>query len=270
MSGANAPEPAPAAPTEPASAAQPLEIPAAPELAPAERTSSALVARHDDLARHRDKVTGTIIVVGAFVISLAISLWAKQASRPEVSEPPGPPTREGVIGYPSKVDAVSTLVGARALTKRPMLRGFVAEGVRSDGTIDLGEGPGRVKYTFQSPPGHGAQPPREPGTLPRQHYCGKQHVMLRKEGLVADADRPEAACPLKPSDPLPDPQCSLKDVWARALAHGAPASRLARIEYYRAQAGPAWRFEAGNKNKVMLYGDCQRELVGDEAQAVSN
>ncbi len=270
MSGANVPEPAPAASSEPVGAAPPPEnaVPVLPP--PAERTSSAYSFRHEDPARQRDKVIGTIIVAVAFVLSLGISLWAKHASRPEVSDPPGPPTREGVIGYPSKVDVVATLPAARALTKRSMLRGITADGVRSDGTIDLSEGPGRVKYSFQSPPGQGPQPPREPGTLPRQLYCGKQVVQLRKEGLVADPDKPEITCLTRPSEPLPDPECSMKEVWARAIAHGAPADRLAKIEYIRAHAGPAWRFEIGNKHKLVLYGDCQRELSGPDAQAINN
>ena len=86
------------------------------------------------------------------------------------------------------VDAVATLSSARKLTKRPALRGIVLDGVQSDGTVDVSEGPGRVRYTFQSAAGQGAQPAREPGTLPKRITCGKQNVVLRKEGLVAEAD----------------------------------------------------------------------------------
>jgi hypothetical protein len=251
-------------PTAPHAESPPVSVEHA---ASAERTST-YAAVHEDPARHRDKVIGTIIVAAAFIVSLGISLWAKHASRPEVSEPPGPPTREGIAGYPSKVDPVASLAGARALTKRAMLRGFVAEGVKSDGTVDLSEGPGRVRYAFQSPPGQGPQPPREPGTLPKQHYCGKQTVHLRKEGLVADPDRADAGCPPRHIEPLPDPECSIGKVWQHALARGAPGNRFARVEYYRSNAGPAWKFDiSGTKHQFELYGDCQRELVGDEAQS---
>jgi hypothetical protein len=228
------------------------EVPSLPDARPAER--------------RRDRVIGLLIVAVAFAAALGLSYWAKIASRPETSAPPGPPTTDGVIGYPSAVDPVKTLPLARAATKRVLLRGFVAEGVRSDGTVDLGEGPGRVRYAFQSPQGHGPQPPREPGTLPRRHYCGKQNVHLRREGLVADPDVPEYPCPAPNTDHLPDPRCGLREVWAHALARGAMKDRLARIEYYRSRGGPAWRFELpGTPYRFSLYGDCAQELQASDA-----
>ena len=45
-----------------------------------------------------------------------------------------------------------------------------------------------------------------------------------------------------------------------------PKERVAHIEYYRASAGPAWRFEAPHaRGRFTLYGDCQRELDAKEA-----
>jgi hypothetical protein len=289
MSDVNASDPgaapqaaAPAAPTAVASDAPASDAPApveaaksaatedvqapASEQAPAARPSVAPPA--DDPARRRDKTVGTVIVVVAFILSLGISLWAKHISRPEVADPPRPPTTEGVVGFPSKVDAIATLKAARELTKRPLLRQIIFDGVASNGTNDVSGGAGaRVRYVFQSPPGHGAQPPREPGTLPRQHYCGKQTVQIRKAGLAADTDRADSPCPTRHAEPLPDPQCSLKSIWQAAEKRGVPADRLAKIEYYRAQAGPAWRFElVGGKQKFTLHGDCQRELNPSEAQ----
>jgi len=145
----------------------------------------------------------------------------------------------------------------------------MAEGVRSDGTVDLSEGPGRVRYSFQSPAGHGPQPPREPGTLARRHYCGKQSVFLRKEGLVAEADQADYPCPPQHFDALAEPRCGPREVWARAKERGAQKDRLARIEYYRARAGPAWRFELpGTPHRFSLYGDCGQEL--DPADALGS
>jgi len=215
--------------------------------------------------RRRDKIIGLSIVAVAFVLSLGLSLWAKRASRPETSEPPGPPTTVGVPGYPDRIDVVGTLLAARQATKRSLLRGFVADGVRIDGTVDVSEGPGRVRYVFQSPPGRGPQPPD--GKPPvRGVYCGRQDVALRREGLVAMPDQPSLPCPAPLPEPLPDPQCSLAKIWQRAIAKGVPADRLARIEYYRANAGPAWRFEARESGKrFVLYGDCHRELKGVSA-----
>jgi hypothetical protein len=285
MSDVNAPHPGagsengappPAQPDASEVSAEAAAQPAAPVPATSEahaatdETSAGRPSREppDDPARRRDKAVGTVIVVVAFILSLAISLWAKHSSRPEVSEPPRPPTTEGVVGFPAAVDPVATLPAARKLTKRPMLRGIVIDGVAPNGTIDVEKGgSSRARYTFQSPPGHGPQPPREPGTLSRQHYCGKQSVQVKKSGVVAEPDRPEAVCPGKHGEPLPDPQCSLKDLWEAAIKRGAPSDRTAKIEYYRAQAGPAWRFEIpGSKLKFSLYGDCRRELTGAEAQ----
>jgi hypothetical protein len=217
-------------------------------------------------APRKDRVVGLLIVAVAFCGALALSWWAKLESRPETSELPGPPTTEGLVGYPSKLDPVQVLQVARTLTKRTALRGFVAEAVRSDGTVDVSEGPGRVRYLFQSAPGDGPQPPREPGRLPRRLYCGKQTVHLRTEGLVADPDLADYPCPAGYKDPLPEPRCGPRDVWLHAVERGAPPERLARIEYYRSAVGPAWRFELpGTHYRFSLYGDCGRRLSRHEA-----
>lgn len=216
--------------------------------------------------RKRDRLQGLSMVGAAFFVCLGISYWAEKKSQPEVSEPPGPPTTEGVKGFPNAVDPLGTLPAARALTRRPLLRGFIADGVRSDGTLDVSDGQGRLRYSFQSPPGHGPQPPRERGTLARMHYCGRQTVLVKKEGLVAEPDMAGAMCSQPPSEPLPDPRCTLAEVWQHALKKGAPADKRARIEYYRAAAGPAWRFEiTGTVHRFSLYGDCKRELKGSES-----
>jgi hypothetical protein len=242
--------------------AQPVS---APPLGP---ESSAAPGDHAEAAvrvvlqRRRDKIVGLAIVGVAFVASLVLSVWAKHASRPETSDPPGPPTTEGVPGYPDRIDVVGTLPAARELTKRSILRGIVADGVRSDGTVDVSEGPGRARFVFQSPPGRGPQP-KDAKPPVRGVYCGRQEVHLRHEGLVAVPDQPSVPCPAELPEPLPDPQCTLQKIWHRALAKGVPADRLGRIEYYRANAGPAWRFEARESSKrFVLYGDCERELKG--------
>ena len=212
-------------------------------------------------ARTRDKRIGMSVVGIAFAIGLGISYWAKQASRPETSEPPGPPTTVGIRGWPEHVDVVGTLAAARSITKRSLLRGFSVDGVRSDGTVDLSEGPGRARYAFQSAPGQGPQPVTASGVVSRYPYCGRQDVQLRHEGLVADPDRPMTQCGPKPGEALPDPRCSLATIWRAAIGRGIPTDKLARIEYYRATGGPAWRFDSEGGSFV-LYGDCQRELKG--------
>lgn len=211
-------------------------------------------------------MVGLVIVAVSFAVCLVLSVWAKEKSRPETSEPPGPPTVEGVVGFPSEVDAVATLAAARKLSRRSILRGIVMEGVQSDGTIDVAEGPGSVRYSFQSPAGHGPQPPREPGTLPRRLTCGKQNVLLRKEGLVAEPDLADYPCTGIGLEPLPDPQCGVREIWRLARKRRVPKDRMAHVEYYRSKAGPAWRFEIkGTPHMFAVYGDCKRELTPVEA-----
>lgn len=220
----------------------------------------------EEVERRRDKVIGLVIVAVSFAICLVLSIWAKEKSRPETSEPPGPPTVTGVVGYPSAVDAVATLPAARKLSKRPILRGIVLDGVQSDGNVDLSEGPGRVRYTFQSPAGHGAQPPRAPGTLPKRVTCGRQNVVLRKEGLVAEPDQADYPCPPPSLEPLPEPQCTPRELWRIARKRRVPRDRAAHMEYFRSKAGPAWRFEvSGTAHRFTMYGDCKRELTGVES-----
>lgn len=223
-------------------------------------------AHFDDPARRRDRLHGLVVVGVAFLVSLGISFWAKRVSEPEQGLPPAPPTKVGVIGWPNGVDPVKTLPAARQLTRRSHLRGFVADGVREDGTLDFGTATARVRYAFQSPSGQGPQPPRVPGLVPRRNLCGRQSVQIGAAGLVADADQPDLPCPPTLPDPLPEPRCTLAEIWAHARAKGALPGRVARIEYYRAAAGPAWRFEFPDGSlRFSIYGDCARELSRSEA-----
>jgi hypothetical protein len=215
--------------------------------------------------RQTDRLRGLIIVGATFVLCLLISVWAKRRSQPVLSLPPAPPSSVGVVGFPNAVDAVKSLARARQLSQRNLLRSITAEGVKSDGTVDVSAA-GRIRYGFQSNPGEGPEPPRQPDTLARHPYCGRQNINVSKEGMVAEPDAADSSCSPHPADPLPEPHCSLADVWAHALTRGVPKERVARIEYYRSNAGPAWRFEAPhNRGRFSLYGDCQRELDAKEA-----
>jgi hypothetical protein len=219
--------------------------------------------------RRRDRAIGLVIISVTFAIALAVSWWARRASRPELSKPPAPPTTAGIVGFPKAVDPVKSLPAARKITERSILRGITAEGVSSDGTVDVTSKSGRIRYVFQSSPGAGPQPKRPPGTLPRRPYCGKQTVHLRAKGLYDDPDVPGYPCSPQHYDELPEPRCSMKDVWQHAIAKGAPKDHRARIEYYRAHAGPAWRFDLpGTPYRFSLYGDCGRELKGADATTI--
>jgi hypothetical protein len=208
-----------------------------------------------------------LVIVGlAFVLCLLLSVWAKRRSAPVFSAPPAPPSTAGIVGFPSSVAPTKVLARARELTPRNLLRSIAADNVRSDGTVDVSSSNGRVRYSFQSAPGEGPEPVREPGTLARHPSCGRQTVDVRRDGIVADPDAADAICAPHPIDPLPEPHCTFADVWARALARGVPKERVAHIEYYRSSAGPAYRFEAPHpRGRFSLYGDCQRELEPKDA-----
>jgi hypothetical protein len=218
--------------------------------------------------RHRDRFQGLLIVAVAFLVSLAISFWAKRRSAPETSMPPDPATIEGIEGWPARVEPVRNLARARELTRRLLFRGFVAEGVKSDGTLDLSKSStgANVRYSFQSPKGHGPQPPRETGVVPRRDLCGRQSVRIREVGIYAEPDQPEVVCSPVHGEPLPDPGCSLDELWKAAIERGVSAEARARIQYYRAAAGPAFRFQLmDGTGTFTLYGDCERELRYAEA-----
>lgn len=220
-----------------------------------------------DGVRRRDRVAGILILSVAFLAALSISWWAKVEATPEVSAPPEPPTTAGVVGFPDRVDMVANLGAARRLTARRLLRGIVADGVQSDGTVDVTKR-GRIRYSFQSAPGEGAQPPREPDALPRRLYCGKQSVEIGEVGIGAEPDQPAVSCASAPSEGLPAPRCTPRQVWEHAVQRGVPTEQTARIEYFRSRVGPAWRFVYAGQNPVhrfVLDGDCARVLRDEEA-----
>lgn len=219
-----------------------------------------------DPARRKDRAIGLGIVVASFVATLAISYWSRHASTPPRAEEPEPPTTAGIAGWPGAVDPLQVLPLAREATPRITFRGMVAVGVKSDGTMDFQNESARIHYSFQSPAAHGPQPPRPAGTLPSRTYCGKQNVHVAASGLVADPDAAGHPCPVPWTDGLPPPRCGVRDVWAHALKKGADPKRLARVEYYRARGGPAWRFEIpGWSHGFSLYGDCATEISGSDA-----
>lgn len=213
----------------------------------------------------RDRLRGLSILAVTFVASLGISWRASEASKPEYSVPPAPATTVGIAGFPSAVAAVANLKVARGATRRDQLRGFVAEGVSVEGTLDTTRAGSRVRFLFQSKQGEGPQQMPEPGRVVPRVFCGKQNVHIDDRGIYAEADQPLAACTGEERPGLPEPACSMKDVWAAAVERGVERDRLARIEYFQAAAGPAWRFTVpGTTQRFTLTGDCQRELTGQD------
>jgi hypothetical protein len=226
-----------------------------------------MLGRPDDLddARRRDRLAGLLVITLVFFACLGFTYWAERVAQPEHSVPPAPPTSEGITGWPKAVDPLRQLDRARGLTRRALLRRAAIDRVNPTGTVDVTARGTRAAYLFQSAPGEGPQPVHEPGTLPRRHFCGKQQVVLDGRGIGAEPDVPAERCPPHFSDALPDPQCTLREVFKRAVELGADPATTADIQYYRARVGPAWRFEQRGRATLWIYGDCGRSLTVAEA-----
>lgn len=269
-------EPPPVAETEAAPvSAPPSALPSSPasegERPESEPSVLQVLAPHFSeerlAARRKDKLQGLVIIGVTFVACILLSVWGKQQAEPEESLPPRPPTTEGLVGWPEKVDPFAVLPLARSISQRDLLRGIVAENVVDDGTIDFKKSGGPVRYSFQSEPGHGPQPPRDPGKVPPRSYCGKQSVHIRRHGIVADPDVPAFPCPTKPRDSLPDPECSAKQIWELARSKQVPTGKPARIEYFAARGGPAYRFTVpGTQHRLVVDSDCKTELKSRDTQ----
>lgn len=215
-------------------------------------------------------MAGFSIIFVAFSAALIISWKASEAVRPNVARPPAAPTMEGLAGFPSRVDPLLTLGVARELSERAQLRRLLAAGVASDGTVDLAHPRGNIRYDFDSAPGEGPEPPRPAGTVRHARFCGRRFVNVEREGIYASPDEPRAPCRPSSGEPLPEPRCSLAQLWSVARERGAPPDGRAVIEYFRAHDGPAWRFSLPEAQvHFTMFGDCERELTGKAARAVT-
>lgn len=237
--------------------------PAAPPAAPAEPPG----ARRFGLTLDRDHKIGFSILFIAFCAALIVSWKAGEAVRPKVAQPPAPPTSEGLSGFPDRVDPLAALALAHSLSEREQLRRILIQGVGSDGTVDLSAPGAVVRYELDSAAGEGPEPPRPAGTVRQAHYCGRQSVLIRSDGIAAEPDQPRAMCRPSWGEPLPDPRCGPKELWQLALKRGARPEARANIDYYRAQEGPAWRFTLPESQlHFTMYGDCEHELQGAGAR----
>ncbi len=223
------------------------------------------VAEVDSNAVRKDRRVGLLIVGVAFLASCCVSWWANNGAQPQPPRAPAPPSAEGLLGFPSRVDPVAVLPRARERSDRDLLRGMVAVGVAVDGTVDFKQAGSRIRFVFQSSPGEGPQPVLPMDRVPTRAYCGRQNIHVKDRGMFADKDQPRYPC-VSHGGPLPEPRCTTAGLWNEAVRRGVPKNGRARIEYYRAKGGPAWRFELpGTNHRFTVYGDCERELKGQDA-----
>lgn len=219
-------------------------------------------------ANRRDKWWGLTIIAASFVGSLGISLWAKHESTPKPPVEPAPPSQERVSGFPSAVRPFDVLERARELTPRTQFRGFVAEGVRPDGTLDFANEKSKLRLSFQSKKGEGPQPLRQGGTLPTRTFCGKQDVRVSKDGIFAEPDVTDLPCAKKePKNLKPPAACSLEQVWEVAKKRGVAEDAWARVEFFESRKGSAYRFFHNGKQRFVVSAkDCEKLLRGKDEQ----
>lgn len=216
--------------------------------------------------RRRDKLLGLAIIILAFGGCMLLSLWGLQYAQPTQAAEPAPPTKEGLSGFPKKVKPLELIAQATALSERENFRGFVANRVYHDGTIDLSNKKASIRFSFQSARGRGHQPPRPPATLPDRRFCGVQSVMVKKNGMGAREDDADRSCPSKEVTNLPFPKCTLKDVWKLAVKKKIKKKGTAKIEYFESLSGPAYRFKQGKRSFVMSAKHCGKTIKGSGAR----
>jgi len=217
-------------------------------------------SRDPDGQRLRDGYWAALVLGLTFCIGIAVSVWARQASRPASKSSPVSMSIEGIVGWPQNVDAVASLAAVRATMDDLALSGITAYGVRSDGRVDLTRGDGTVRYGFQA-----ARPvapdPKSSDTHLMKLRCPKRVAHLRRDGFWVDPEQRTASCPTTHKQPLPAPTCGMQDVWKLALSEGAPDDRLARIEYRRSYSGPQWRLSIAELGfEIVVSPDCRRIL----------
>lgn len=221
-------------------------------------------------ARRRDRWKGLAILVASFGSCMALSLWAKDASIHDPAPPPLPPTVQ-LPGFPKKVRPFEALPVAEALSIRPLLQGFLAEGVEADGSLDFSREGTALRFSFQSLPGRGPQPNRVGGTLPTRSYCGRQNVRVSAAGMVAEPDRPQISCSHGDPRALPVPDsCDLPELLKTVSKQKSFSGKgTAEVEYFWAKAGPAFRVSKKDAKRrtqetVISARDCQTIFTGGE------
>jgi hypothetical protein len=214
----------------------------------------------------RDRLRGGFVMFVGLVISFGTTLWAKEQIRPRGPHGASISRTKGVVGFPMAVDGVKSLAVAQKLGRGRAFRGMILDGVKSDGTLNLAFGRTNVKYVFQANATRNTAKniPNQPA--PPFMVCPRQVVKLKREGMIAEGDRPNATCPSELGHPLQKPRCGAKEVWEKALAKGASKEESARLEFYQSKVGPAWRFQLPRTQfAINLSDDCKREIRAEDA-----
>jgi hypothetical protein len=127
----------------------------------------------------------------------------------------------------------TALKAARNFMPDAALVYFYVDKVRPTGLTDLTLG-GTAFYSFRSK-AHSDDPPARCMV----HVVVTPTTVQASEGADDDCDRPL----------LGAPKCSIKDIWQRAIADGAPDKGIARLSYIWLQGAKTWTYDSKDFDK---------------------
>ncbi len=153
----------------------------------------------------------------------------KQLAAAQQNRGPAPARRKSGNGATVVAPILGVIVGelphatetAKRYVSDPELYKLVADHVASSGIADLASYHGQVKYGFLAGPRKAS-----PGT---NHADCAVDIRYRDQTMIYD-ETPYAGVACGERMPGP-PRCSVREVWAEAISHGAPENGLAEIRF---------------------------------------
>ncbi len=208
--------------------------------------------------RTGDKWIGALIIALASLLSLAVAHWARSTVDDRKVNPTAKQLAARLPGWPHAVDPLRVLGDVRAASRLDGIRAISAAGVRPDGTVDLRR-TGYIRYTFQGTPrAKAASRATSPGSGASDLVCPRESVYVSKDGLIRRTQGVVRRCGAGAERTLPEPGCSLAELWDAAQKEGLRAEGVAEIEYFRSSEGPRWRFRPSSEPRALLLSaDCR-------------
>jgi hypothetical protein len=188
------------------------------------------------------------VLMGLAILAMCIGVFLVIASeglgRPDASILRG--DADQLPGWPSALDPVAMLpqMQARVGGSQPLELGSLeVRYLGSSGKLDVtGKGytPSLVYQFVHHPPGP-AETARPLGVpAPPRPVATAHTVKIDRIGVITDKNAVAVMAP----QPVPPPRCSTAQVWAAALASGAPEAALATVRYQLGNDGAGrWKFE---------------------------
>jgi hypothetical protein len=188
------------------------------------------------------------VLMGVAVLMMCIGVFVMVASHggggPDAPVLVG--GAEKLPGWPSALDPVAMLPEMRARVGRGEAFELGSLEVRylgSSGKLDItGKGyTPMLTYQFVHHPPAPAEAARPLGVpSPSRPVATAVVVTIDRTGLATETDVMAILAPR----PVPPPRCSTAQVWAAAIAHGAPQAALATLRYRLGNEGAGrWTFE---------------------------